>query len=259
MSVPAGGGEAGDAAGVFADATARDPESEDSGPDKPRYRRYQFTRLAPYCGASVCEVGAGLGEFSGQLTGRDRIVATDADPEAVEAMEKRFAARPEMEVTWLDLHGPVRLDRPVETVVAINVLEHVTDDVTVLVRLASLLVPGGTVVVWVPGYQHLYGQFDRRVGHVRRYSPATLTTAMRQAGMEVQVARPVNPLGALAWWAAVRRGGASTPTSKLARIYDRLLVPASAAWERVLPAPFGQSVLGVARHHPRNDAAESYQ
>lgn len=236
-------------AGVFANATGRTPvaASEEGGLDKPRYRRYQFDLLAPHCGASVLEVGAGLGEFSAQFTDRERVVVTDGDPQAVEALGERFAGRPEVEVSQLDLLAPAPLERPVESVLAINVLEHFVDDSALLANLSSLAVAGGTVVIWVPGYDELYGDFDRRVGHVRRYRPATLRDAMRRAGLQVEAARAVNFFGGLAWWAAIHRGGASQPSSGLSRTYDRIVVPASAAWERFLPVPFGQSVLGVAR------------
>jgi hypothetical protein len=102
-------------------------------------------------------------------------------------------------------------------------------------------------VAWVPGYQQLYGDFDRKVGHVRRYTPATLTASFRAAGLTPTVVRPVNLLGGIAWWAAVRRGGTGSPDPRLVAIYDRVLVPATRAIERLVRIPFGQSVLGVAQ------------
>ncbi|WP_406049810.1 class I SAM-dependent methyltransferase [Kribbella sp. NBC_00889] len=231
--------------GAFSDATGRDLEQ--GGADQPRYRRYQHDLIAPHCGRSVLEVGAGLGEFAAQFTGLDRLVLTDADPDAVELLAERFADRPEVEARQLALGGELSLGKPVDSIVAINVLEHIEDDAAALKSLAGLVIPGGTIVLWVPGYQQLYGEFDRRVGHFRRYTPATLRDAFERAGLQVELAKPVNLLGGIAWWAAVRRGGSTKPNPRLVSIYDRFVVPVTRAVESVVPVPFGQTVLGVAR------------
>jgi SAM-dependent methyltransferase len=231
--------------GAFARATGR--TAEEGGADKPRYRRYQYDLIAPHCGRSVLEVGAGLGEFASQFTGLDRLVVTDVDPDAVKVMKDRFAGRPEVEAAQFDLSCGAILDRPVDTAIAINVLEHFEDDAGVLRLLARSVVPGGTLIMWVPAYMSLYGDFDRKVGHFRRYTPATLRDAAVRAGLEVELARPVNLLGGVAWWAAVRLGKAGSPKAGAVGLYDRVVVPVTRVLDRVLPIPFGQSVLGVLR------------
>jgi SAM-dependent methyltransferase len=237
--------------GAFARATGRTAEREDGGPDKPRYRRYQYDLIAPHCGRSMLEVGAGLGEFAAQFTGPgrrlDRLVVTDVDPDAVEVLRERFAEHPEVEAAQFDLDAGTRLDRPVETVLAINVLEHFDDDAAILTLLARSVTPGGTIVLWVPAYMSLYGEFDRKVGHFRRYTPATLRDAARRAGLGVELARPVNLLGGLAWWAAVRMGKAGSPKAGAVGLYERVIVPVTRVLDRILPIPFGQSVIGVLR------------
>jgi SAM-dependent methyltransferase len=230
--------------GAFARATGRVAD-EEGGVDKPRYRRYQYDLIAPHCGRSVLEVGAGLGEFAAQFTGLERLVVTDVDPQAVALLKRRFDDRPEVEARQLDLSAELHLDEPVESVIAINVLEHFDDDAALLRSLAGLVRPGGSIVLWVPGYQALYGDFDRKVGHFRRYTPSTLADAVRRAGLTVGLCRPVNLLGGLAWWAAVRKGGTGAPNPRLVGIYDRYLVPVTRVLDRV-PVPFGQSILGVA-------------
>jgi SAM-dependent methyltransferase len=239
------------AEGAFTRATGRTATAtdgtEEGGGDKPRYRRYQYDLIAPHCGRSVLEVGAGLGEFAAQFTGLDRLVVSDVDPGAVEVLKARFAGRAEAEVRGFDLSAGNFLDHPVDSLVAINVLEHFEDDAGVLTLLARSVVPGGTIVLWVPAYQNLYGEFDRRVGHVRRYTPTTLRDAASRAGIGVELVRPVNLLGGLAWWAAVRMGRAGTPQAGAVGLYDRVLIPATRLLYRIAPIPFGQSLLGVLR------------
>ncbi|GAB3912075.1 hypothetical protein GCM10011575_37980 [Microlunatus endophyticus] len=236
--------------GAFAAATGR--QLEQSGDQvKVNYGKYQHSLIGRHCGAEVLEIGAGAGDFSAGLTGRRRLVVTDVDPDAVQAIGRRFADRPEVAVRQLDAANltPERAETlaqelgPLDTVLAINVLEHIEDHVRALRALSRLVRPGGNLVIWVPGYQQLYGDFDRSVGHVRRYTPKTLSAAAEEAGLRVDLSRPVNLLGGIAWWAAVRKGGASSPNSKLVKIYDAVLVPLTRVLD-TLPIPFGQTILG---------------
>jgi SAM-dependent methyltransferase len=233
-------------AGSFSQATGRDLE-DPSGANQRRYRAFQLELIRPHCGPSVLEVGAGLGEFAAQLTGLQRHVVTDVDPDAVASMAVRFADRPEVEARTFDLTaGPLDVGTPVSSIIAINVLEHIEDDSGALRSLASMVEPGGRIVLWVPGYEQLYGDFDRAVGHVRRYTPRTLRSAIVGAGLTPEDVRPVNLLGGVAWWLTVRRGGVGQPRPALVRTYDRFVVPVTRFVERRVTPPFGQSVLGVA-------------
>lgn len=239
-----------DGAGAFHQATGRSLE-DGSGQHQRRYRTYQFELISRHCGPSILEVGAGLGEFASQFTDVQRLVVTDVDPACVTSMQRRFTQRPEVEARLFDVQRPQEdLGPPVSTVVAINVLEHIRDDVATLRSLARLVQPGGNIVLWVPGYMQLYGDFDRRVGHVRRYTPATLHASMVGAGLMPSLVRPVNLLGGIAWWLAVRRGGVGSPRPRLLRVYDAVIVPVTRAVERRMNPPFGQSILGVATVSP---------
>jgi SAM-dependent methyltransferase len=232
--------------GAFHQATGRALENS-SGADQRRYRAFQYDLISRHCGPSVLEVGAGLGEFAAQFSGLVRHIVTDVDPDAVASMARRFADRPEVEARRLDLTtGEVEVDPPVSTVVAINVLEHIEDDEGALRALTRAVEPEGRLVLWVPGYQQLYGDFDRKVGHVRRYTPRTLRAAFVGAGLRPELVKPVNLLGGVAWWLTVRRGGVGSPRPGLVRVYDRIVVPMTRALESRVTPPFGQSVLGVA-------------
>ena len=233
--------------GAFNAATGRSLE-DTSGADQRRYRAFQLSMIEPHCGSSVLEVGAGLGEFASQFQGLERHVLTDVDPCAVAAMAERFADRREVEARVLDLaQGGIDLGKPVSTIVAINVLEHLDDDTGALRALAGMAEPGGRIVLWVPAYMQLYGDFDRAVGHLRRYTPRTMTAAIRNAGLGAELVRPVNLLGGIAWWATVRRGMVGSPNPRLVRAYDRFVVPVTRVVEQRVTPPFGQSVLAVAR------------
>jgi SAM-dependent methyltransferase len=223
-------------------------ENRLGGTAAPRYRAWQIDTVREHCGRTVLEVGPGMGHFAAELDalGLDRLVLGDTEPYALKRLRERYAGRDDVEVVELTLPAPVRIGDPVETIVAMNVLEHIPDDVGALRALAGALVPGGRVVLWVPGYPALYGDFDRKVGHVRRYTPDTMRAAVRAAGLDVMVCRPVNLLGGVGWWLAVRRGGVGYPKPWLVWLYDRVGIPISRALERLIRPPFGQTVFCIA-------------
>jgi SAM-dependent methyltransferase len=223
-------------------------ENHLGGEDARNYRRYERDVIAPFVGSSMLEIGSGLGDFSAQFLPRlARLVVSDSDPYCVGQLTKRYVDDRSVQVLELVLPADIPLSEPVDTVVAMNVLEHIVDDVAALRCLARVTRPGGRIVLWVPGYPQLYGDFDRKVGHVRRYTPKTMQAAVTAAGLSIDTLRPINMLGGIAWWFAVRRAGVGYPNPRVVRVYDRLVVPATRFIERFVRPPFGQTVFCVAR------------
>ena len=219
------------------------------GTPAPKYRQWEFDLVAPYLGRSLLELGSGMGYFSEKLveSNRDRLILSDTEEYCLDKLRAKYDGRSDIEVREVGLPGTVDIGEPVESVVAMNVLEHIEDDVQALRDVSAAVVPGGRIILWVPAYMQLYGEFDRKVGHFRRYTPATMRTAVEGAGLRIRELKPVNFLGGIAWWMAVRRGGAGHPDSRLVKLYDNVVVPTSRAVERYARPPFGQSVLCVAQ------------
>lgn len=228
-------------------ASAEALENHLGGEEAKNYRQYEFDKVAPYVGRSMLEIGSGLGHFSEQFLPRlDRLVVSDNDPYCVDQLRQRYDSDPAVDVLELALPMRVPVSEKVDTVVMMNVLEHVAEDVKALQCLAEATAPGGRIVIWVPGYMQLYGEFDRKVGHVTRYTPKTLRASIEAAGLLPEVVRPINFVGGVAWWLTVRKRGVTYPDPKIVKIYDRTVVPLTRMIDKVHP-PFGQTVLGVAR------------
>jgi SAM-dependent methyltransferase len=236
------------AVALEADGSGYTIENRLGGTAAPNYRRWQIDMVRPYCGRAVLELGPGMGHFAAELEalGLDRLVLADVEDYALQHLREQYRGRGDVEVVRLEVPGPVDIEEPVDTIVAMNVIEHIEDDVGALKDLATALVPGGRVVIWVPGYPQLYGDFDRKVGHFRRYTPKTLSDHVMRAGLEVTVCRPVNLFGGLAWWLAVRRGSVGYPKPWLVWLYDNIGIPATRLLERFVRPPFGQTVFCVA-------------
>jgi SAM-dependent methyltransferase len=203
--------------------------------------------IEPHLGKSVLEIGAGHGSITERLANGDRVViASDVSPRCVERLTERFGARRDVEVVTGDARAAAE-GRQIDSAVLVNVLEHISDDVDALRVLHDALEPGGTVVVFAPALPSLYGAFDQRVGHLRRYTRSTLATALSRAGFDVPSSEYVNAPGTLAWWLFVRQLGASPTNGGLAGLYDRAVVPLTRRIEAVTPLRFGQSLLAVGR------------
>jgi SAM-dependent methyltransferase len=207
-----------------------------------------LTDLArPFLGDHPIELGSGLGDYAERwlASGLPRITVTELDDDRLAGLRRRFADSPRVTVQRLDVRSPSPADH--SALVAFNVLEHIPDHVGALRAAHSLLRPGGTVVTLVPAFEFAMSRFDREVGHVRRYTRGSLRAAMIAAGLVVDEVRYVNMPGLLAWFIGMRLLKMTPGDGVLLRFWDRLVVPAARRAESWVSAPFGQSVLAVAR------------
>jgi glycosyltransferase involved in cell wall biosynthesis len=213
-----------------------------------RYNRWLADRLGPYLGRRVLEIGAGIGSFTRHLRGRELVLATDINPRYRRILANTFERHTGIQVRPLDLadFDPAALvaDR-LDTVVCLNVLEHIADDRQALRRLHDVLVPGGRLVLLVPAHRRLHGSIDDAIGHRRRYERRDLEARLREAGLEVEAVAFLNRLGAVGWYLnSVLLRRRRVPGLQV-RLQD-LLVPLIRA-EGALALPFGLSLLAVGR------------
>jgi hypothetical protein len=127
----------------------------------------------------------------------------------------------------------------------INVLEHIQDDVSALAAVASLLEPGGRIVVYVPALNGLYGAWDRKIGHYRRYAPWRLRRVLAEAGLVELEMRYMNALSLPAWWAFSRANVARASAGSLS-LWDKTGIRAGRWLESIVRVPFGLNVLCIA-------------
>ncbi len=210
------------------------------------YATWIFDLVRPALGAEVLEVGAGHGTFTERLAdGSRNVVATDLSARCVGMLEARYSADPRVDVVQGSLDAVAGMG-PFDSAVLINVLEHIEDDEQALRQLAALLKPGGRLVLWVPAFPLLYSEFDRRIGHQRRYHVADLRSKLTRAGYNVGDIHYVNAVGAVAWLVLARLLRRTPTAGGPVRVYDRYFVRAVRWVEGRYRPPFGQSVFAVA-------------
>jgi 2-polyprenyl-3-methyl-5-hydroxy-6-metoxy-1,4-benzoquinol methylase len=210
------------------------------------YNRWLVERAAPHLGSRVLEVGAGVGTFTGVLAaGAREVVAVEPDAVLRARLSSAVAEHENVSVVSADAQRLDNLDGRFDTVICMNVLEHIPDDLAALRAFHDRLSPGGGLLVLVPAHPALFGSVDRTVGHERRYRKDVLRRKLLAAGFTVEELHHVNPVGALGWLVAARLlRSQHVPEGPLVA-YDRL-VPLLRLADR-LHLPFGLSLWGVAR------------
>jgi len=211
------------------------------------YNHWIFNKVRPFIGGRVCEVGCGIGNITQFLLNAEAVVGIEPQRACCEHVRQRFADHLNLRFVQCQLADCPSREVPTagfDTVVCLNVLEHIEDDVGSLVRMRQLCGPKGRVVILVPAHMHLYGQLDRSFGHYRRYNRAGLRKTFAAAGLKPVYSTYMNALGCLGWWWHSRCRKRRQIPRDASRFFNRL-VPFLDAAERLVPPPFGQSLIMV--------------
>ena len=218
------------------------------------YHRWILELFAPYMGSRLVEVGAGTGSFSELILERKPESLTLVEPsrEMFAILDRRareWAATSDVETrndVFAAVAEEVAARRRPDSIIYVNVLEHVPDDEGELRAVHRALAPGGRVFIFVPAFRWLYGGFDRRVAHVRRYTRPELEGKCAAAGFHVLKSVYFDLAGVAPWWIKYRLLKSDSMEPGLVKLYDRCFVPLVKVAERVVPPPLGKNVLLVA-------------
>ena len=168
----------------------------------PRFTRWMADVIRPYIGDRVLEVGAGTGNMSVHLMPRSVYWATDVNSHYLDYLVTLRATRPYMRVAFTDAMDGATFPtgQSFDTVVCLNVVEHVQDDLGALRNVWDALSDGGRAIILVPCGPGLYGTLDEVLGHFRRYTREQLVGVAEQAGFRVEQVLKFNRPGVPAWW-----------------------------------------------------------
>jgi SAM-dependent methyltransferase len=208
------------------------------------WKAYVRDTLAPFLGGRVLEVGAGIGGTTRVLcagTAAASWTALEPDPELFEELMRNLrdleTVRPVLGTVDL-----IDAEQRFDSIVYVDVLEHVEDDAAELRRAARRLAAGGHLVVVSPAHPLLYTAFDRAIGHHRRYSSRALA-ALRPPGLSLAHHRYLDSVGLLASMANRAFLRQALPSERQLRIWDRWMIRGSRLLDPVLRYRVGKSIM----------------
>ncbi len=213
-----------------------------------RYTDWILEKIAPWMGERVLEVGSGIGNISQRFLDRCELCLTDVQDEYLDVLRERFGGRPNVTVARWNLEecADCLCGRTFDTILVLNVLEHIERDAAALQEMASLLAPGGRVILQLPAHRLLYGSLDVNLDHYRRYTARDIRRKFAESGLETERLVRFNLFGALGWFVCSRVLRRTILPEGQLGLFNRL-TPLFMAIERIVPPPFGLSLLAVGR------------
>ena len=211
------------------------------------YRKAVVRALTHYLSGNVVEIGAGIGQMTKDflnLSKISRLLSVEPEPKLHERHKKNVPGG-ELVLGLVD-DIPTY---PWDSIVSINVLEHIEGDVQELIKYRKILAPQrGFVCLLVPARPEIYSPIDKDFGHYRRYTKSSLEAVLRDSGFEIVVLRYFNFIGYFAWFWTFKICRARHFGIDKVRFFDRHIFPWAYRLERLLPfLPFGQSLIAVGR------------
>ncbi|MCM8830774.1 MAG: glycosyltransferase [Candidatus Omnitrophica bacterium] len=206
-----------------------------------------FKKIKPFLGKKILELGSGIGSFSRFLITKDSfVILTDINKRYTDYLKKVFIGNPFVQIKNIDVLEIDNLwENNFDTVVALNVAEHIQDDTQLFKKVNKVLTVGGKFICLVPAHKILFSNFDKNLGHFRRYTKEELIEKIKTSGFEIEKVEFINSLGALLWFINFKLLKAKK-INFAARFFD-YIVPAISFFEKRIDVPFGLSLLCIAK------------
>ncbi len=169
----------------------------------PRFNLWMAEAIRHYCGNRILEIGSGVGNLTRRLIPRIKYVASDINPLYLQTLKALTSDRPYVETAYCDVTDISSFPRDeagYDTVICLNVIEHVQDDRRALTNIKSVLTAGGRAIILVPQGQWNFGTLDQVLGHQRRYSKESLMQLAEDCGFAVKQVIEFNRIGTPAWF-----------------------------------------------------------
>ena len=218
--------------------------------DMPNYYSWIMSCFSDHVRGRVVEYGAGTGTFSQYLRPKaESLSLIEPSTNLHPALRERFRGDPAVGVVAMTLEEHVKQagTGTADTVVLVNVLEHIEDDTSALRELSRIVAPGGSVLIFVPALTFLMSKLDELLGHFRRYHSAELVQKLRGAGLDVVSCRYFDFPGIVPWLVVNRLLRSTSFSPTMVKLYDRAVVPLARRAEGIVRPPVGKNLVAISR------------
>jgi len=213
------------------------------------WKAYWSRQIKPFLTGDVLEVGAGIGSNTRFLDpgGAGRWVCLEPDPGLSGQLVKTLSET-EQRSAYEIVCGTLELlvNQQFDTIIYIDVLEHIDNDSEELTQAAAHLRPGGHLIVLSPAHQRLFSPFDAAIGHCRRYNRRMLR-AISPANLRLERMRYLDCAGLVLSAANVFLLRQSMPTKAQLYFWDHWVVPVSRVFDKILLYSVGKTIIAVWR------------
>ena len=216
----------------------------------PNYNKWLYELIKPFIGNRVLEIGPGTGNMSRKvLEDVDLLVGIEPNQYCADVLlktlinDRRFTL---IKSRIEDCDFKDLIEYQFDTILCVNVLEHIEDDVATLLYCEKIIEPGGRVVLLVPAFPQAYGPIDKAVGHFRRYSKSTIRDILGKTSLKAENLFYSNLLGLLGWLFNARIRGSTSQNDFQVKLYNKI-VPLISFIEDKVGCPMGLSLISVSR------------
>lgn len=206
------------------------------------WKKYFSKKIKPFISGKVLEVGAGMGENIDYLMNDSVISWTCLEPDQRLADSIKTNADVKMiKGTLADLDTTVQYD----CIIYIDVLEHIEDDVAEMKKAGGLLKENGRIIILSPAYSFLMSDFDKAIGHFRRYNKKSLRQVMQINNLQEEKLFYLESAGTLLLFINKTFTRRSYPSESNIKIWDRFIIPVSKITDALSGYFFGKTIIGI--------------
>lgn len=213
------------------------------------YNLWTYHKIKPFLGKEILEIGSGIGRISKYLISlKSNVTLSDINDDHLDYLRRKFIGNPLVKIIKMDgaNFDSRTIENKFDTIVAINVLEHIENDVGVLKKINDGLAKEANLLLIVPAHKILFGKLDAILPHYRRYSRKELVDKLINTGFIIEKIEYMNFLSAIGWFINFKLLNRKRMPTLTIFLADKL-IPLVSLIEKFIKFPFGLSLFAVAK------------
>ncbi len=210
----------------------------------PWYNDWLFSLISDEISGDILEIGAGIGSFSEKLSKKGSLTVTDINRRYLYNIKEKYGSKIRIGYGDIEKNEYDFNNKKFDTIVCLNVMEHIKNDSKAVINMYYLLKKGGKLILLVPAHMCLFSNFDKKLGHFRRYKKGNVYRLLRDSGFTDIKTRYVNWVAAIGWFVFMKILKAKKMPDKTVGVFN--MFGKIFLWpEKLIRPPFGLSVLAI--------------